>query len=151
MAAPAILAMGLLSLGLLLLALEAIIPGFGIAGISGLLALISGLILGIDSLWPLQDLPTTLLIGAVLALAMFGVLLIIMFWRVRRQPVTTGHEGLIGQTCTALEDFEKQGWVWLHGEAWQAVSPTPVTRGQQLTVTAIQGLKVYIQDSTSDK
>lgn len=151
MNSPETIAIALMGLGLLLLAIEALIPGFGVVGLTGLLALMAGFTLGLVTLWPLQALPAMLVIGAGLALAVLVLLLIIMFWRSRRHPVTTGKTALIGQSCTALEDFASHGRVWLHGEAWQAISNTPVTRGQQLTVTAIHGLTVYIQDSTCNR
>jgi len=49
-------------------------------------------------------------------------------------------EELLGSEAEAIQDFEHRGQVKVHSEIWQAVSDTPVQRGQRLKVTGIEGL-----------
>ncbi|BBI62562.1 hypothetical protein HSBAA_38680 [Vreelandella sulfidaeris] len=53
-------------------------------------------------------------------------------------------EQLIGASAIALDDFDMTGHVRLHGERWNAVSDTPVKRGDELEVVRLEGLTVYV-------
>ena len=45
----------------------------------------------------------------------------------------------------ALEDFDIQGRILVHGETWLARSDRPVTRGERLRVTSIDGLVLQVR------
>jgi len=42
--------------------------------------------------------------------------------RARRRPVVSGVEGLLREQAEAVESFEREGLVRVHGEVWTAVS-----------------------------
>jgi len=65
--------------------------------------------------------------------------------RARRRPVVSGAEGLTREVAEAVEDFERQGLVRVHGELWTAVSSEPVRTGQRLKVRGVDGLVIQVE------
>jgi membrane-bound serine protease (ClpP class) len=47
-----------------------------------------------------------------------------------------------------MDTFEGAGRIWLEGAAWAAVSKVPVEKGQQVFVTAIDGLTLEVEPAT---
>jgi membrane-bound serine protease (ClpP class) len=103
-----------------------------------------------------------LLIGA-LALAFFvlppglGLALVVVamvvevaevgFWIrfLRRYRVTTGAEGLIGETAEVIEACEPSGRVRLRGEIWHARCATGASVGERVRVTGVNGLTLEVE------
>ena len=81
-----------------------------------------------------------LLLNALLA----GMFVLGAAVRARQQHVVTGHQGMIGGTAEALEDFSDTGYVWAFGERWKARSDRPVRKGDRLRVKAIDGLTLVV-------
>ncbi|AWN17404.1 Putative membrane-bound ClpP-class protease [Salinisphaera sp. LB1] len=135
----------LMVLGVLLFVAEAFVPSFGALGLGGIVAFVFGSIMLMDSNAPGYDVSMGVIIGIAIAAALILALMVLMFARSRRAHVETGHEGLIGRECVAREDFAREGQVWLHGESWRAISETPVTRDQTLTVIGVDGLTVFVR------
>lgn len=135
----------LIVLGVLLFVAEAFVPSFGALGLGGIVAIVFGSIMLMDSGVSGYDVSMGVIIGIAIAAALILALIVTMFARSRRTRIETGHEGLVGRDCMALADFEREGRVWLHGESWQAVSETPVVRNQTLTVTGVTGLTVFVR------
>ncbi len=143
--------LALIALGLALIIAEVMLPSFGILGVGGILAFTAGSVLLMSHLHWMLSLP---LVGGTALLAsglMFWVLR--RFSRLRKRPARSGREALINDQCVALEDFEKQGRVRLHGEIWQAVVETPVDavqRGDILVVTGLSGLTLSVRPQQVD-
>lgn len=45
----------------------------------------------------------------------------------------------------AMEDFDREGWVRVHGEQWRARTRSPLKANQQIRVTAIHGLLLEVE------
>ena len=134
----------LITLGVMLIAVEFSMPSFGALGIGGLVALMAGSLILFDTDVPGFGLPGQLIIGigAASALAFMG-----MIWlasRARRQPVVTGIEELVGHVAVATRDFHGRGQVRIRGEFWQAESDAPVLRDQSMRVVAMDGLVLRV-------
>lgn len=134
--------LALIVVGLALMVGEALMPSFGVLGAGGIIAFVLGSVMLMDAEHLAISLP---LIGGV-ALVSGGLMLwtLTRFATLRRRPVHTGAEQLIGATAIALEDFDTTGHVRLHGERWNAVSDVPVKRGDNLEVVRLEGLTVYV-------
>jgi membrane-bound serine protease (ClpP class) len=65
--------------------------------------------------------------------------------KARLRPVVSGREQLIGAIGQALTDFHHEGEVFIHGERWNAVSGSPLRKGQHVLVTGIEGLTLKVQ------
>ena len=117
-------------------------PSFGVMGAGGIIAFVLGSVMLMDAEHLAISLP---LIGGV-ALIFGGLMLwtLTRFATLRRRPVHSGAEQLIGATAVALEDFETNGHVRLHGERWNAVSDASVKQGDELEVVRLEGLTVHV-------
>jgi membrane-bound serine protease (ClpP class) len=134
----------LILLGIILMIGEVMAPSFGALGIGGVISIVIGSIILIDT-----DVPgfavSRPLIGAIALASSLGLLAIIgVAMRARQRPVVAGREQLIGATGTALGDFERQGSVFVHSERWSALTASPLHKGQAIVVTGIDGLTLEV-------
>jgi len=135
----------LLILGIILMIGEAVAPSFGALGIGGVISMVIGSIILIDT-----DVPGFVvsrpLIGALALVSSLGLMAIIgVAMKARQRPMVAGREELIGAMGTALVDFEEQGNVFVHSERWSAVSSSPLKAGQEIVVTGIDGLILQVR------
>jgi len=136
---------GLIILGIILMIGEAVAPSFGVLGIGGVIAMVIGSIILIDT-----DVPGFMisrpLIGAIALVSSFGLMAIIgIAMKARRRPVVSGREELLSAQGTALLDFEHSGSVFVHSERWSAVTESPLREGQAIMVTGIDGLTLKVR------
>ena len=59
--------------------------------------------------------------------------------------MVSGREEMLGAIGFAEEDFELGGRVRIHSESWNADALRPVRRGQQVRVTALDGLRLTVE------
>ncbi len=137
--------LGLIALGVLLMAAEMFVPSFGALGLGGIVAFVIGSVILFDTDVPGFQVARSL-IGS-MALAGALVAMGIMWFAVRafRRPVVSGIEQLIGSIAEAETDFTERGTVFVHGETWNARSSTPVARGQTVRVTRADGLLLTVE------
>ncbi len=141
--------LALILLGVALLVAEAFVPSFGALGLGGIAALVFGSIILIDSEAPGFAISRPL-IGGVATIGsalLFGTMYFVV--RSRRQPVVSGAEQMLGAPARALEDFDSEGMVLVHGERWHAHASQPVCRGQRLKVTRVDGLELEVEPDTA--
>lgn len=142
--------LGLIVLGVILIIAEVMSPSFGALGFGGIIAIVIGSIILIDT-----DVPgfgvSRPLIGSIAAIASLGLLAIIWFAvRARHRPVVSGREELVGAAGVALEDFAGEGHVFIHGERWNASAATPVRANQAVVVTGLDGLILKVRPTTDN-
>ena len=135
----------LIVLGIILMIGEAMAPSFGALGIGGVISIVIGSIILIDT-----DVPgfavSRPLIGAIALAGSLGLLAIIgIAVKARQRPVVAGREELAGAAGTALMDFETRGDVFVHSERWSAVTEAPLRKGQAIVVTGIEGLTLEVR------
>lgn len=135
----------LLLVGIALMAAEAFFPSFGALGIGGVAAFVVGALMLVDA-----DVPgLTVSLAFILPLSIVSALVLAglgtFALRARRRTVVSGAEAMVGGTAVALEDFEREGWVLVSGERWQAHSTSPVQRGMKVRIEAIDGLVLEVQ------
>lgn len=133
----------LIILGAILLVAEAFVPSFGVLGLGGIVAFIIGSVMLFDLDAPGYSLPKAYIASGA-AVASLGLGMIVYFLaRMRRAPVVSGREGMVGLTITALEDFDTQGWALAHGERWLTQTTHPVKKGDLLQTDRIDGLVLF--------
>jgi membrane-bound serine protease (ClpP class) len=132
--------LALIFLGIALMTLEAFHPSFGVLGIGGVLAFVSGSIMLIDTDVPGYGINLGIIAGFTVTTAAFFMLALGLVFKARRHPIVSGQEQMIGLICIAMEDFEQQGRVAVHSEVWQARTTVPMQKGDKATVHAINGL-----------
>ena len=135
----------LLILGIILMIGEVVVPSFGALGIGGVISIVIGSIILIDT-----DVPGFMvsrpLIGAIALVGSLGLMAIIgIAVTARQRPVVAGREELIGAQGTVLADFGQHGHVFVHSERWNAVAVSPLCKGQAIVVTGIDGLTLKVR------
>ena len=137
--------LALILLGIILMIAEVIAPSFGALGIGGVISMVIGSIILIDT-----DVPgfmvSRALIGAIALVSSLGLMAIIgVAVKARKRPVVAGREQFVGSTGTALSDFDQHGSVFVHSERWNAITRSPLRKGQAIIVTAIDGLVLEVR------
>jgi membrane-bound serine protease (ClpP class) len=136
----------LILFGIALLILELKVPSFGLLGIGGILSLVLGSMMLIDS--PLPELQIGWRVIAPVTIAISGILLFLVRLAVRAQlaPATTGPDGMVGEVGTAVSSIEPGGVgrVQAHGEIWTATAAEPVAEGDTVRITSVQGLLLTV-------
>ncbi|TLX57907.1 nodulation protein NfeD [Stutzerimonas nosocomialis] len=139
--------LALILLGIGFMAAEALLPSFGVLGIGGAAAFVAGAVMLMDTDAPGFGIPLGLILtlAVVSAVTIFAILF--MAVRARQRAPLGGDAELIGHLTPVTgvrEDDPRQGWVMLRGEQWQVHSQAPLLPGQQVRVTARNGLKLNV-------
>ncbi len=136
--------LALIILGVVLIIAESLVPSFGALGFGGVAAFVFGSIILLDSDIPGMQIARPLIfsIALVASLLLLGLVFVLMKLRIR--PAVSGADSMLGQLAEALEDFERDGVVFINGERWNAHSEVPVNKGDKVRVTKIQGLVVDV-------
>ncbi len=136
--------LALIGLGIAFMIAEVFVPSFGALGLGGVIAFIVGSIMLMDTGVPGFALSLALIIGVALTSAAFFILIAGMALKARRRPVVSGSEEMVSALGEAVEDFDTQGTVHIHGEIWQATTNTPIKKGQTVRVTGMDGLVLSV-------
>ena len=148
----------LVLIGMILIVVEMLIPGFGAAGVSGGIALIAGLCIGSDSLT-----------GAMFSLLIIVILLIafaaIVFrsalrGKLSRSPVVLNTsidsgstelfdedmQSLIGKRGTTATALRPSGIAIIEGRRLDVVSPAEfIDKGAEIEVVSVEGVKILVR------
>jgi membrane-bound serine protease (ClpP class) len=137
--------MALVLLGVALMVGEAFQPSFGVLGIGGLIAFVTGSIFLMDTDVPGFGIDLSVIVSFAIISALVFIVVIGMAIKARRRPVVSGLEELVGAEASVLDDFDRQGRVSIHSETWQALSNAPLRKGQQVKVSGIKGLTLRVE------
>jgi membrane-bound serine protease (ClpP class) len=141
--------LALIALGVLLIVAESFVPSFGTLGLGGIVAFIIGSVLLLDSDVPGFDIAWPLIgsMGLVSALVLTGIVSFAV--HARSRPVVSGREAMLVEFAEAVEAFDRQGPVRVHGELWHAVTQTPVQAGERLRIIKVDGLTLEVEPDRS--
>jgi membrane-bound serine protease (ClpP class) len=137
----------LMLFGLLLLALEIKVTSFGLLTIGGMLSLIFGSMMLIDSPAPELQLSLPLVISVVLGFTLVAAFLVRLAIAAQRTAPVTGVAGMINEIGEALTGIVpgQPGRVSTHGEIWRAVAEEPIAAGEAVRVTRVDGLTLTVR------
>ena len=136
--------LGLILLGLALLAAEVLTQSFGVLGVGGIVAFIAGGLLLFDRDIPGFGVPLPLLLGLAASSAAVVLLGGSMALRARRRPVVSGREQMVGAEGIVMERADGGAWVQVQGERWRATSTGPLLPGQRVRIVGMQGLTLQV-------
>lgn len=139
------LGVALLILALALFLMETQVPSHGVLGAGGAVAMVLGALLLVDSPLPEMRIRLATAIALALPFAVITMVLVSLVVRARRNKVTTGAEGMIGEIGTALTPLDPNGTIFVHGEYWNALATRPVAEGQKVRVMDIHQLKLTVE------
>src|SRR5690606_1427230 len=136
-------------LGMGLIAGEAFAPS-GALGIGGTAAMILGAIILFDIGVPGFQLSWQVL-GAVAAVSLALTAIIVrLAWTSHRRAVVTGPQELVGGIGTVRSWKGQEGYVFVHGERWKAVSPDPLAKGKPVRIIGREGLVLKVASADDE-
>lgn len=136
--------LALILLGIIFLIVEVFTPAFGMFTIGGVTSLVLGSMM-------LFNQPLLIKVSFKVFLPLIGTLTLFTLFllnraiSIHRLKVITGKEGIIGEEGTAYTDINKTGKVFLHGEIWNASSPYPIKKGEEVIVVGLERLKLVVK------
>lgn len=154
-----VLALGIaaLLLGFVLAAVEMVVPGFGVPGISSIVCLVIGVFLVSDS--PLEGALTTLFVLVVLGVMLVVVLCLFSKGKLsplvlkEKQSRTEGYlssadlEYLLGKQGTALTDLRPSGTGVFDDIKFDVVSEgSYIEKGASLRIVRVDGLRLVVRE-----
>jgi len=137
--------LALILLGMIFMVAEAFVPSFGALGIGGVVALVVGSIILLDTDVAGYRIAWELIAAIALSSAAVFIGVAAMALRIRRRPAVSGVESMVGAKGEALESFTGHGRVRVQGEEWQAAAARPVTAGQPIRVVGVEGLLLHVE------
>ncbi|MEF8833397.1 MAG: nodulation protein NfeD [Halofilum sp. (in: g-proteobacteria)] len=141
----------LILLGIILIVSEALAPSFGALGFGGIVAMVVGSIILMDTDVPGFEVALEA-IGAV-ATASGVIMFAIAYMAVRawKSPVVSGAEEIAHATGEVISTVDAtSGWVSMLGERWQARSDRSIPPGTRVQVVEREGLTVRVEPVRSD-
>ena len=141
-----ILGVVLIIAAITLFILEAKIASYGALALLGISAMVLGSLILVDTNVPELKITLTTSLGIALPFAIITIFLMRLVLTSYRRKSFTGQEGMIGEIGTTITDLNPDGQVQVHGEIWQAVSKSPINKGNQVKIDAVKNLKVWVSD-----
>ncbi len=136
----------LLLLGITFMIIEVLISSFGILGIGGIIAFVTGSILLLDIQSPGYTIAWSLIVMMTIFSVMFFLIVIGMTVRAMRKKIVSGKEALIGTAGIVLDISLENGLlVKIQGETWKAHCASPLMQGQKIRVRKISGLVLTVE------
>jgi membrane-bound serine protease (ClpP class) len=135
----------LILLGIVMFVAEIKITSYGILSIGGVISILMGALMLIDS--PAEFLRISfvrVILPVVVVSAAFFLFALTMVLRAQRRRPTTGKEGLIGSTGVATTDLDPEGVVEIRGELWSAIAERKIKAGERVRVQEVEGMKVKV-------
>jgi membrane-bound serine protease (ClpP class) len=136
----------LILFGLLLLVLEIKVTSYGLLAGGGLVSLIFGSMILMDSTLPEMQLSLRVVLPVVIGFAAITMLLVRLGVAAQRYPSVSGAAGMIGERGEALTPIapDRHGRVAAHGEIWKAASTEPIPEGARVRVLEVDGLTLVV-------
>jgi len=138
----------LIAFGLLLLVLEMFTPTFGLLATGGIVSMVIGAVMLVDSSVPELQLGWPFILSSMLTLGLITAGLARLGIRAQRTASVTGVTGMIdqiGQVRTEISSG-KTGSVVTRGEIWLAKSDSAdVCEGEKVRVVAVDGMTLTVE------
>ncbi|MEK7863490.1 MAG: nodulation protein NfeD [Chloroflexota bacterium] len=80
---------------------------------------------------------------------LFFLVILRMAFDLRRLPVVSGTEMLVGATGTARSDVGAGGVVYVAGEEWSATADPPIAKGSTVRVRRVDGVRLIVESAQS--
>ena len=135
----------LILLAIALFAAEVKVASYGLLTVGGLVAMILGAMMLVDSPLPELRVDPWSLLPVIVVFAAFTTALVRLVLQAQRRKARTGSEGLLTQRGQALSDLAPEGWVRVQGERWRARAAGPVAAGDPVVVESVEGLVLRVR------
>ena len=142
----------LILFGLLLLVAEMLTATYGLLATGGIVSMVFGAVMLIDSPAPELQLGWPFILSSMLALAVITTLLVRLGVRSQLSRPTTGVAGMLDEVGEAMSPIGTAGpgRVSTHGEIWTAESDQDIQQGERVRVVAVEGMRLTVRRLTPD-
>ena len=135
----------LIVFAIILFLLEIKVVSHGLLTIGGVVSLILGGMMLIDTTNPDLKISTAIVVSVALGIGLFVGLAFTLAYKARIAKPTTGKEGLIGETGLVKERIDPIGYVFVAGELWKASADEPLDIDTEVVVTEVDNLKIKVK------
>lgn len=135
----------LIVLAIGLFAAEVKVASYGLLTLGGLVAMILGAMMLVDSPLPELRVDPWRLAPFILAFAAFTIVLVRLVLQAQRRRPQTGADGLLGLRGEAETGLDPEGWVIVQGERWRAQSAEGVAAHDPVVVESVEGLLLRVR------
>jgi membrane-bound serine protease (ClpP class) len=135
----------LILLALVLFVLEAKLGSHGVLASGGILAMVVGSLILIDTPWPEMRIHLATSLAVTVPLALITVILLRLVIAAQRRKAVTGEVGMIDAVGVAQTDLDLEGKVLVRGEIWEARARQKIPQGARVRVLEINGLILLVE------
>jgi membrane-bound serine protease (ClpP class) len=128
-----------------LMILEVKFTSHGALALAGIICLVVGMMTLVAGPVPEMRVHAGTALAAGVAFGIITVFLLRLAIRARRNKSMVGVDALLGQIAVVVKPLEPVGQVLVHGELWEAHSPTPAPRDARVRITAVEGLTLTVE------
>jgi membrane-bound serine protease (ClpP class) len=141
----------LIIFGMVLLILELVVTSFGLLAVGGVISLVLGAMMLIDSPMPEMQLGLRVVLPVMVTFAALFLFLARLGLQAHLRQSEVGATGMIGKVGRATTAIEPGagGRVAVHGEIWSARSAEPIAAGETVRVTGLEGLTITVERAPS--
>lgn len=127
-------ALALIIAAIIMFLLEIKVTSYGVLSIGGVIALVLGGLMLIDSPAPFLKVSIPVIITITACVAGFLLFAVGFIVKSHRKQVTTGYEGLVGQIGKVSEKIDGEGMVYVAGALWRGIADVPIEAGARVKV-----------------
>jgi len=136
--------LALIILGISLMIAETMAPSFGIMGFGGIVAFIIGSIILVDTDVASFQVSIPVIASLAAVSALFLIITLRLFLKMRKKEVVDGVHVLVGAAAEVIEDFEDRGQVKVGAEIWKAITNSPLSKGEAVTIVSVDGMYLNV-------
>ena len=140
----------LILFAIVLFILEIKVISYGGLTLGGVVSMVLGSIMLIDSPLPAMRVSLSMIIPVVLFTAALFLITMYLYYKAQKRRPATGKEALIGEIGTARSDVKESGEVNVHGEIWNAFSDERISSGESVEIISVDRLKVKIKKKSTN-
>lgn len=133
----------LLAVGLFIL--EANVTSHGVLAAGGVVAMVIGALILVDSPWPEARIRLSTALSVTLPLAAVVIILMRFALVAQRRKAVTGEAGMIDAVGVARTDLDPEGKVMVRGEIWDARAQGKILKGTRVRVRGFDGLTLLVE------
>ncbi len=141
----------LIVLGLILFIVEVNVMSFGLLSAGGVISILLGSLMLIDSDDPAMQISKTVLIPTLGFFIAVSLGILYLATKSQRHRAISGAEGLIGAEGVVKAELNPAGSVLIHGEVWNAEGDGNISAGEKVIVSAVEGLKLRVKPAPDSR
>lgn len=138
----------LIIFAILLFILEIKIVSHGLLTIGGVISLIMGGMMLIDTADPSLKISKAVIFSVAIVIGALVAIAFTLAFKARMAKPTTGIEGLVGQIGVVKSKIDVIGYVYVAGELWESAADEPIDEGAEVIVTEVKDLKIRVKRRT---